>query len=310
VTGPGPVGRTGAPARDALRRRLCVALDSPTEAEALASARALAGRTGWVKVGLQLFTAAGGGVVRKLTAQGFDVFLDLKLHDIPNTVAAAAVEASRHGAAMINVHASGGLRMMRAAAEALAREARQAAKNRPLLVAVTALTSLDEEDLADIGLLGPAGETVIRLAALAQRAGCDGVVCSPREISLVRARCGEEFTIVTPGIRPAAAAPSGGAAGGPVATPRSSAIPPATSPATSPARLPVSPPATLPAPPPTPDDQRRVATAAEAMAWGADLVVIGRPVTAAPDPAAAVDALLDEIIKETLRAPEGAPPRP
>src|SRR5262249_36249390 len=155
-----------------------------------------------------------------------------------------------HGASMMNVHAAGGMRMMRAAAEALAGEARAAGTARPLLVAVTVLTSLDEPDLDEIGLLGPAAETLLRLAALAERAGCDGVCCSPREIEIVRRRCGEGFAIVTPGIRP------------------------------------TSDPATSPPPPPL-DDQRRVATAAGALALGADLLVIGRPVTGAPDPAAA-----------------------
>ena len=285
--GGGTGGTTGSgahrpdrPDRDALRRRLCVALDYPRREEALETARALRGRTGWVKVGLQLFTASGGGIVGELRAGGFDVFLDLKFHDIPNTVAAAVVEAARHGASMMNVHAAGGVRMMRAAAEALAREARGRGAVRPLLLGVTVLTSLDDADLDEVGLLGPPDGAVERLAALARRAGCDGVVCSPREIALVRARCGDAFAIVTPGIRPAGGAshppaPADAAAPAPAAT---AAVPPAAAAAAA------------------PDDQRRVASAAGALAAGADLLVVGRPVTGAADPPAAVEALLDEIV--------------
>jgi len=245
-----------------VREKIAVALDLDSADAAVAMAARLAGHVGWMKVGLQLFTAAGGPLVRRLTAEGHRLFLDLKLHDIPNTVAAAAVETVGLGAAMINVHASGGLRMMAAAAEALDREARRRRVERPKLIAVTALTSLDEDDLAEIGLLGPADELVVRMAVLALRAGCDGVVCSPREVRAVRERCGEDFVIVTPGIRPAVAPRPGSSDAG-------------TSPRTA-------------------DDQRRVATPAEALAAGADLIVIGRPITGAEDPAAAADSITRE----------------
>ena len=256
MSAPGPENR------DKLRERIAIAIDRSSAAETMALAHALEGRVGWLKVGLQLFTAEGGAVVRDLTRAGNKVFLDLKLHDIPTTVSAAAVEAMRLGAAMINLHASGGLEMMRAAAESLAREARRGGRKRPRLLAVTALTSLGDLDLASIGLLGPAEELVVRLAALARRAGCDGVVCSPREASLVRARCGAEFFIVTPGIRPAFA-PGAGAG----------------------------------------EDQKRTSTPAEALSAGADLIVIGRPVTGARDPAAAVERILDEIAGSAVRMP-------
>ena len=151
-----------------------------------------------VKVGKELFTHCGPGVVRKLQDRGFDVFLDLKFHDIPNTVAGAVKAAADLGVWMVNVHASGGARMMEAAAEALAN-----VKQAPSLIAVTVLTSMDQQDLNDIGISCTPVEQVLRLAKLTLRCGLDGVVCSAQETALLRAEISQEFQLVTPGIRPA-----------------------------------------------------------------------------------------------------------
>lgn len=151
-----------------------------------------------VKVGKELFTAAGPGLVEELVGQGFDVFLDLKFHDIPNTVAGAVRAAAELGVWMVNVHASGGGAMMRAATDAL----KPFGGRRPLLTAVTVLTSLGEQDLVELGITEPVDAHVLRLAALAQVSGLDGVVCSAREAPLIRDRLGSEPVLVTPGIRP------------------------------------------------------------------------------------------------------------
>ena len=183
--------------------RLIVALDVSSAAEALRRAEKLREHVGLFKVGSQLFTAEGPAVARHLAALGEKVFLDLKFHDIPNTVHAAAREAARMGVTMLNVHASGGLKMMEAALEG-AREG-NSGRDRPLVLAVTVLTSLGSDDLAAIGLNGDAEAAAIRLARLAQVAGLDGVVASPREIASIRRTCGPNFVIVAPGIRPASA---------------------------------------------------------------------------------------------------------
>ena len=149
-----------------------------------------------MKVGKELFTAAGPALVETLVARGFGVFLDLKFHDIPNTVASACKAAARMGVWMMNVHASGGRAMMQAAREALAD-----APQRPKLIAVTVLTSMGDSDLADIGMQGKPADAVLRLARLAQAAGLDGVVSSAQEATLLRAACGAGFNLVTPGIR-------------------------------------------------------------------------------------------------------------
>jgi orotidine-5'-phosphate decarboxylase len=225
--------------------RLIVALDHARAEDALSLAARLDPGRCRVKVGKELFTRAGPRVVQDLATRGFRVFLDLKFHDIPNTVAGACRAAADLGVWMLNVHAQGGRRMLEAAREALAQAA-----SRPLLVAVTVLTSLGQADLEEIGLAGSPRDNVLRLAGLAHAAGLDGVVCSPQEIRDLRAALSGEFRLVTPGIRPA------GADAG---------------------------------------DQRRVMTPGQAIAAGADYLVVGRPVTAAPDPMAALAAIEAEI---------------
>jgi orotidine-5'-phosphate decarboxylase len=181
--------------------QLLVALDVDTAAEARALANALRGAVGGFKIGSRLFTRLGPSIVEELAERGDRVFLDLKFHDIPNTVAGAVAAAARLGAWMINVHASGGAEMMRAACAAADRESADASHPRPLLIAVTMLTSLTDASLHDVGISGNTADQVERLAALAQTAGLDGVVASPQEIGIIRKRCGPSFVIVTPGIR-------------------------------------------------------------------------------------------------------------
>ena len=176
--------------------KIIVALDYATAQPALEIAAQLDPALCRVKVGKELFTAAGPVLVETLAARGFGVFLDLKFHDIPNTVASACKAAARLGVWMMNVHASGGRAMMQAAREAIAGNAQ-----RPKLIAVTVLTSMSERDLADIGMQGSAQDAVLRLARLAQAAGLDGVVSSAQEASALRAACGAGFNLVTPGIR-------------------------------------------------------------------------------------------------------------
>jgi orotidine-5'-phosphate decarboxylase len=181
--------------------RIIVALDFPDARSALALVDRVEPGACRLKVGKELFTRAGPQLVEQLAARGFDVFLDLKFHDIPNTVASACQAAAELGVWMLNVHALGGERMLLAAKEGLGR-----ATHQPLLIAVTILTSMDEHDLAGVGLSGTAADNVMRLAGLAQSCGLDGVVCSPRETAALRARLGDDFLLVTPGIRPAGSA--------------------------------------------------------------------------------------------------------
>ena len=226
--------------------RVIVALDFPDTAPALALASRLDPSHCALKVGKELFTSADAGLVRDLVRRGFRVFLDLKFHDIPNTVAQACAVATRLGVWMLNVHASGGPAMLAASRDAVARTAADAGVPRPLLIAVTVLTSLSASDLASIGIDATPEQQVLRLARLAQSQGLDGVVCSAQEAHALRHALGASFKLVTPGIRPAGSAAQ---------------------------------------------DQARVMTPRDALAAGADYLVIGRPITAAADPVAALDAI-------------------
>ena len=183
--------------------RILVALDVDSAATALALADTLRGSVAGYKIGKQLFTAEGPDIVRALTSKGDRVFLDLKFHDIPNTVTGAISSAIATGAWMVNVHASGGSAMMRAAAEAARTTAAKTGAERPLVIGVTVLTSMDEAALAEVGTSRPVIDQVVHLATLAERAGLDGVVASPLEIAAIREACGPQFVVVTPGIRPA-----------------------------------------------------------------------------------------------------------
>jgi orotidine-5'-phosphate decarboxylase len=218
------------------------ALDTTDEARAASLARGLKGAVGGVKVGMEFFNARGPQGFRVVAEAGLPVFLDLKLHDIPNTVAGGIRAVLPLKPAIVNVHAAGGLAMMRAAADA----AKEAGEARPLIIAVTMLTSLDQSDLAATGVTGTPADHVLRLAHLAAKAGLDGVVCSAHEIERLRAELGRDFKLIVPGIRPA---------GSDVA------------------------------------DQKRIMTPSEALALGADVLVIGRPITGAADPREAADAI-------------------
>jgi orotidine-5'-phosphate decarboxylase len=230
--------------------RLLVALDVAGLGEAEALMGRLAGAVTGCKIGTQLFTAAGPAAVEAARKRGLRVFLDLKFHDIPNTVAGAVREATRLGVFMLNVHASGGLAMMRAAAGAAATAARDFAVPRPLCLGVTVLTSLDRRALErEVGVPASVEAHVLALAERAHDAGLDGCVASPREIRMLRLALGDRWVLVTPGIRPAERA----------------------------------------------DDQVRVATPRQAIAAGADYLVVGRPITAAADPAAAAHEILEQL---------------
>ncbi|MEQ1763935.1 MAG: orotidine-5'-phosphate decarboxylase [Pyrinomonadaceae bacterium] len=193
---------TPKPAKD----RIIVALDVPTPTDAISIVEELSGSVGAFKVGLQLFTSAGRDFVGKLVNTGSRIFLDLKFHDIPNTVARASVEAARLGVWMFNVHASGGGEMMRQAVDEVTEACEREGINRPLIIAVTVLTSSNDDTLKEIGIVNETQPQVLKLAELTAECGLDGVVASPLEIEPIRARiASKEFVIVTPGIRPASA---------------------------------------------------------------------------------------------------------
>lgn len=186
-----------------MRERLIVALDVDTLEQATELVRQLAGEVGMFKIGKQLFTHAGPQAVRQIQELGGEVFLDLKFHDIPNTVAKAAIEATRLGVKMFNVHASGSLEMMRMTVREVKRVCRQQKLRKPIMLAVTVLTSLNQDDLSRVGVERKVADQVVRLALLTKEAGMDGVVASPHEVADIREACGRRFIIVTPGIRPA-----------------------------------------------------------------------------------------------------------
>ena len=191
--------------RGSMRERLIVALDVDTLEQAKRLVQLLAGEAGMFKVGKQLFTHGGPQAVQLIQQLGGEIFLDLKFHDIPNTVAKAAIEATRLGVKMFNVHASGSLEMMLTTVKEVERVCRQEKLRRPIMLAVTVLTSLNQEDLLRVGVEHKVADQVVRLALLTKEAGMDGVVASPHEVSDIRAACGRSFVIVTPGIRPAEA---------------------------------------------------------------------------------------------------------
>jgi len=237
--------------QSAIRNPLVVALDVASPDQALSLVERLRGVAGMFKVGKQLFTAAGPEIVRKIIAMGEHVFLDLKFHDIPNTVAMAGVEAARLGVSVFNVHAMGGSKMMRAVNDAVTETAEREKMTRPLILGVTVLTSHTQDSLKEVGIDRKLEDEVVNLAKLCAASGLDGVVASPLEITPIRRAVEDSgFVILTPGVRPAGASL---------------------------------------------DDQSRVMTPAEAILAGANFLVIGRPITAANDPAAATRKILDEI---------------
>src|SRR5574341_1906914 len=185
-----------------VKERLIVALDLDDLERVKALVKLLAGELGMFKVGKQLFTHAGPQAVRLIEELGGEIFLDLKFHDIPSTVAKAAIEATRLGVKMFNVHASGSLEMMRTTAKEVRRVCRQENRRKPIMLAVTVLTSLNQDDLKRVGVNHQVAAQVVRLALLSKEAGMDGVVASPHEVADIRAACGRRFVIVTPGIRP------------------------------------------------------------------------------------------------------------
>lgn len=235
--------------------QLLIALDVESGRRALELAETLRDVAGGFKIGNRLFTSEGPAIVRALTERGTRVFLDLKYHDIPNTVAAAVAEATALGVWMVNVHASGGGRMMRAAADAAKEAAARRGSVPPLVIGVTVLTSMNPAMLAETGVTAAVLDQVVLLASLAKSSGLDGVVASPQETAVIRERCGPSFTIVTPGIRGAAATTTGSSR----------------------------------------DDQERTMSPGEAIAAGASYLVVGRPIIGATDPRGAAERIAEEV---------------
>jgi orotidine-5'-phosphate decarboxylase len=241
--------------------KLIVALDVDTKAKAMTLVDALQEVAGMFKIGSQLFTAAGPDIVREVIQRGAKIFLDLKFHDIPATVAAAGVEATRLGVSIFNIHASGGGEMLKRTAEAVSECAGREGLSRPKVIAVTLLTSSDALELDQVGIERSPADQAVLLARLAIDNGMDGVVASPQEISLVRSISGgSDFIIVTPGVRPAGSENH---------------------------------------------DQKRVMTPAEAIARGADYLVVGRPILSASDPVAVAENIVREI-SDGMKASAGA----
>jgi orotidine-5'-phosphate decarboxylase len=228
--------------------RIIIALDVDTRREALEWVNCLRGRVGLFKIGSELFTSEGPALIREIVQRGERVFLDLKFHDIPNTVAKSVVVGADVGVTMLTLHASGGSQMMTAAMEALNRIS--SVGPRPLLLGVTVLTSLAGEEFDKIGFSDSVESQVVRLAKLAEQSGLDGVVASPLELALLRGQLKASMRIITPGIRPAGSAAH---------------------------------------------DQSRIATPAAAIQAGADYLVIGRPITASPDPLASLEAITESL---------------
>lgn len=234
-------------------RKIIFALDVANLGEAKRFVKLLKDKVAFFKIGLELYTAYGPESIKVVQGEGGKVFLDLKFHDIPQTVSRAAAAAVKQGVAMLNVHAAGGLEMMQMTVESCRKTAQELHCSPPLILGVTILTSLDEGNLSQIGLSGPLKERVVSLAELAKSAGLNGVIASPQEISLIRQKCEPSFLIVTPGIRPAFSQVEK-------------------------------------------DDQKRMMTPKEAIAAGADFIVLGRPIRMAPDPVAAMEKVIAEII--------------
>lgn len=230
---------------DDARNRLIVALDVPNAAAAIELVNRLEGTCTWFKVGLELFVAAGPAVLEPLIARGYSIFLDLKFHDIPNTVAGAVRSAANLGVRMMTIHALGGPTMLTAARSAI-----DGISNPPELLAVTVLTSMDTDQVSAIGLKRQPSEQVGLLAQMGLKSGIRGFVCSPREVATLRQLTGPEGVLVIPGIRPAGAEIG---------------------------------------------DQKRIATPADALSQGASYLVVGRPITQAPNPSQAADAILHEM---------------
>jgi orotidine-5'-phosphate decarboxylase len=239
------------------QKRLIVALDVDTPARALDLVSELREVAGAFKVGSQLFTATGPDIVRQIIARGGNVFLDLKFHDIPNTVESSAIEAVRLGVSIFNVHAAGGRRMMESAIKAVRAESDRLGITPPLLIAVTVLTSSDDSTLLECGVNDSVADQVLRLSTLSHEIGLNGVVASPREIRIIRQAIPDPaFVIVTPGVRPLGS---------------------------------------------NKDDQSRTMTPAQAITAGATYIVVGRPITSAPNPTSAALQILDQISNPQIR---------